>query len=99
MSSCPILALPDLSQPFVLDYDAFEDGIGVVLMHNRHPIAYESGKLRDNERVYFIYDKEMLAIMHVLTNFHKYLVGWKFVVRTDQNRSKYFLEHNDLNEC
>ena len=32
MSSCPILALPNFSQPFVLECNALGEGIGVVLM-------------------------------------------------------------------
>jgi hypothetical protein len=42
MSTCPVLALPDFVQPFTLKCDASGEGIGVVLMHNRHPLAYES---------------------------------------------------------
>jgi hypothetical protein len=41
----------------------------------------------------------MLAIMHALTKFRQYLVGSKFVVKTDHNNLKYFLEQKDLNEC
>jgi hypothetical protein len=40
----------------------------------------------------------MLAIMHALTTFRQYLVGSKFVVKTDHNSLKYFLEQKDLNE-
>jgi hypothetical protein len=40
----------------------------------------------------------MLAIMHALAKFRQYLVGVKFVVRTDHNNLKYFLEKKDLNE-
>ncbi|KAH9315759.1 hypothetical protein KI387_024386, partial [Taxus chinensis] len=65
---------------------------------DRHPIAFESWKLRDNERLYSTYDKEMLAIMHALAKFRQYLVGGKFVVRTDHNSLKYFLEQKELNE-
>jgi hypothetical protein len=36
--------------------------------------------------------------MHALTKFKKYLVGTKFVVRTDHNSLKYFLAQKDLNE-
>ena len=67
-------------------------------MQNRHPIAYESRKLRGPELLYTIYDKEMLAIMHALAKFKQYLVGEKFVVRTNHNSLKYFLEKKDLNE-
>jgi hypothetical protein len=66
MSSCPVLALPDFNQPFVLECDASGVGIGVVLMQHKHPITYESRNLSALKRLYSIYDKEMLAIMHAL---------------------------------
>jgi hypothetical protein len=40
----------------------------------------------------------MLAIMHALTKFRQYLVGSKFVVKTNHNNLKYFLEQKDLSE-
>jgi hypothetical protein len=58
MSTCPVLSLPDFSQPFILECDASGEGIGAVLMQNRHPIAYESRKLRGPELLYTIYDKK-----------------------------------------
>ena len=69
MSTCPVLPLLDFSHPFVLECDASGNGIGIVLMQDMHPIAYESQKLKDSERLYSTYDKEMLAIMHVLAKF------------------------------
>ena len=74
------------------------EGLGAVLMQNHHPIAFESRKLKNYERHYSIYDKEMLAILHVLTKFRQYLVGNKFKIKTDHNSLKYFLEHKELNE-
>jgi hypothetical protein len=98
MSSCPVLALPDFTQPFVVECDASGEGIRAVLMQNHHPIAFESRKLREHECLYSIYDKEMLAIMHALAKFRQYLVGGKFKIKTDHNSLKYFLDQKDLNE-
>ncbi|WP_369124385.1 ribonuclease H family protein, partial [Actinobacillus pleuropneumoniae] len=53
MSSCPVLALPDFTQPFVLECDASGEGIDAVLMQG-HPIAFESRKLLPHERLYAI---------------------------------------------
>jgi hypothetical protein len=40
----------------------------------------------------------MLAIMHALTKFRQYLVGSKFMVKTDHNSLKYFHEQKELSE-
>jgi hypothetical protein len=98
MGTCPMLALPNFTLPFVLECDASGEGIGAVLMQGGHPIVFGSRKLSDLERLYSIYDKEMLAIMYALTKFRQYLVGNKFVVKTDHNSLKYFLEQKDLGE-
>ena len=98
MSYFPLLALPYFIQPFLLECGALVISIGVVLMHSRHPIYFERRKLREEERLYSIYDKEMLAIMHALAKFRQYLVGSRFVVRPEHNSLKYFLEQKDLNE-
>jgi hypothetical protein len=92
MSTCQVLALPDFTLPFVLECDASGEGIGAVLMQGGHPIVFERRNLSQPERLYSIYDKEMLAIMHALTKFRQYLVGNKFMVKTDHNSLKYFLE-------
>jgi hypothetical protein len=42
MRTCSVLSLPDFSHPFILECDASGEVIGAILMHNRHPIAYES---------------------------------------------------------
>jgi hypothetical protein len=98
MSSCPVLALPDFTQPFVLECDASGICIGSVLMQKGHPIAFESRKLREYEQHYFIYDKDMLAIMHALTKFRQYLVGNRFKVKTDHNSLSFLMEENELSE-
>ena len=69
MTTCPVLGLVDFTKPFELQYDASREGVGVVLMQDKNPIAYESRKLRGPKRSFSIYDKEMLAIMHALAKF------------------------------
>ena len=72
--------------------------MGTVLMHGGHPIAFESKKLLSHERLYPIYNKEMLAIMHALAKFRQYLMGNRFQVRTDNNNLRFFLEQKQLQE-
>jgi hypothetical protein len=98
MITFPILSLLYFTQPFVLESDASSEGIGEVLMHNRHPIYFECRNLRESKKIYTIYYKDMLAIMHALSKFRQYLVGGCFVVRIDHKNLRYFLEEWDLNE-
>ena len=98
MSSCPVLVLPDFTQPFVLECDASGEGVGAVLVQGDHHIAFKSKKLLPHERLYPIYDKEMLAIMHALAKFWQYLVGNRFRVRSDHNSLRFFLEKKWLQE-
>jgi hypothetical protein len=60
--------------------------------------VFDRRNLNESEIIYPIYDKEMLAIMHALTKFRQYLVGNIFVVKTNHNSLKYFLDQKDLNE-
>ncbi|XP_057857677.2 uncharacterized protein LOC131066833 [Cryptomeria japonica] len=98
MRSCLILALLDFTKPFELQCDASGQGVGAVVMKDKHPIVFESRKLRGDKRLYSTYDKEMLAIMHALAKFRQYLMGSKFVVKTDPNNLKHFMHQRDLNE-
>lgn len=52
-------------------------------MQESHPVAYESRKLNDTERRYTVHEKELLAVSHCLRVWRHYLLGSKFVVKTD----------------
>ena len=92
MSSTLVLPTPDFPKPFVIECDALRFGIGAVLMQEGHPIAFESRKLNKREFLRFTYNKEMLAIMHALTKWQQYLLGSKFLIRTDHNSLQHLLQ-------
>ena len=69
MSSGSILSLPNFSKPSVLECDSSGVGIGAIVIQYRNPIAFESRRLQPHERLYSIYEKEMLVIMHALSKF------------------------------
>jgi len=93
-----MLTIPDFSLPFVVECDAFGEGIGAVLTQRAHKIEFESRKLNQLEKGYSIYDKKMLAIMHVLHKFRQYLVCRRFIVKTNHNSLRFFLNQRDLND-
>ena len=59
-------------------------------MQERHPIAFESRKLNEVERRYTVQEKETTTIVHCLHTWRHYLLGSKFMVKTDNDASSYF---------
>ena len=65
-------------------------------MQEGHPIAFESRKLNKRECLQSTYNKEMLAIMHALTKWRQYLLGSKFLIRTNHNSLQHLLQEKTL---
>ena len=96
LSSAPVLALPDYSsssEPFILDVDASNFGMGGVLSQKQNGrdqvIANGSMIFTKAQRNYSATERELLAFVHFANHFRYYLVGLEFIVRTDHAALKW----------
>ncbi|CAH9130821.1 unnamed protein product [Cuscuta epithymum] len=96
MTTTPTLALPDFSQPFVIQTDASGEGIGAILSQNDKPIAFMSRTLGVAKRNWSTYAREMLAIIVAIRTWRPYLLGRRFIIQTDQRSLRYLLEQRIL---
>ena len=94
MCTTLVLALPDFTKTFVLECDALGKGIGVVLMQEGQPLAFTNKQLSERNLGKSIYEKEILAILHVVDLWHPYLLGQRFQIKIDHQSLKYFLEQH-----
>ena len=86
--TAPLLAHPDFTQKFILDTDASDTGLGAVLSQldkegQERVVAYGSRILSKAERKYCVTRRELLAVVTFTKQFRPYLVGRRFLLRTD----------------
>nr|GFB98555.1 uncharacterized protein [Tanacetum cinerariifolium] len=86
----------DVTMPFELHMDASDFAIGGVLMQDGHPIAFENRKLNETERKYTVQEKEMTPVVHCLRILRHYLLGSRFVIKTDNIATSYFQTQKKL---
>ena len=94
LTTAPVLAYPDYTQPFILETDASLKGLGAVLSQKGkdgevHVIAYASQSLRPSKRSMCDYSSTKIELMalkwSVCEKFKDYLLSSKFTVFTDNN--------------
>ena len=95
----PVLAHPDFSQPFILDTDASSSCIGAVLSQVQNgqekAIAFASRSMTKSERKYCVTRKELLAAVYFTKYFRHYLLGRKFVIRSDHSSLRWLLNFKE----
>ena len=83
----PIVAMPQNEGQFRLDTDASNEAIGAVLSQvqdgEERVVAYASRLLTQQEKNYCVTRRELLAVVYFVKHFRPYLLGRKFMIRTD----------------
>ncbi|XP_045456466.1 uncharacterized protein LOC123666419 [Melitaea cinxia] len=99
LTTAPILAYPDFTQPFNLTCDASNHAISAILSQGPigkdRPIAYASRTLNKAECNYSVTEKECLAIIWGTKTFRPYLYGNKFNILTDHRPLKWLFNCKD----
>lgn len=87
LTSAPILANPNYDQPFIIQTDASDTGMGAILVQGEgeeeRVVAFWSQKLSSAQRKYQTTERECLAVILAVEKFRPYIEGAKFTVITD----------------
>ena len=97
LMTAPMLRIADLDGYFFVCTDARKEGIGGFLLQNDHMIYYELRKLKKHEQNFPTHDLELASIIHALRMWRHYLMGRKFLMKTDNMNLKYLFDQLDLN--
>ncbi|KAG8185734.1 hypothetical protein JTE90_000721 [Oedothorax gibbosus] len=99
----PVLYSPDYQKPFIVETDASDQGMGVVLSQladnetEEHPIIYLSKKFTSVEKRYSVSEKECAAIIFAVSKLKCYLDGNFFQIVTDHNPLVWLNTHASSN--
>src|SRR3954464_8663538 len=97
LTSAPVLAPPDTKMDFEIYCDDSWQGLGSILMQDRHVVAYASRQLRPHEENYQTHDLELAAVVHALKTWRHYLLGNHCEIDSDHQSLKYIFTQPELN--
>ncbi|KAK4383417.1 RNA-directed DNA polymerase [Sesamum angolense] len=70
-----VLKLPQFDKPFEVQVDASDRALRGMLVQDKHPVAFESRKLKDAELRYNTHENEITVAIHCLEAWRHYLLG------------------------
>lgn len=76
----------------MVETEASDYGIGLVLYKEGHPTAFLSKAIPVNKLVWSTYNKEMLTLIEKVKLWRPYLLGRRFTICTDQVSLHHLLE-------
>lgn len=102
LTTCPVLAIYNPKARTELHTDGSSAGLGSVLLQEQpdsklHVIAYYGRRTTKEEAKYTSIELEALAIVCSLERFRVYLIGIKFLIKTDCNSLKLLESKRDMN--
>ena len=100
-----VMAYPADDGLFILDTDASNTGIGATLSQvqwceksqrdEERPIAYASQSMTKTQRRYCTTRRELLAVVRFVWKFRYYLLGRKFLIRTDHSSLRWIMSFKE----
>jgi hypothetical protein len=99
ISSAPVLALPNLRQPFEIQTDASNYAMGAVLLQHGKPICFHSETFNGVVINYPTYDKELYALVQSVKKWKHYLLGKETIIHTDHQPLQYLQSQTKLQQA
>ena len=100
-----VMAYPNDTDMFILDTDASDRAIGSALSQlqwneekqcrEERPIAYASKSLSKTQRRYCTTRRELLAVVAFVNHFRHFLLGRKFLIRTDHSALRWLMSFKE----
>jgi hypothetical protein len=98
ISTTPVLALPNLQQPFEIKTYASGYTMGAVLMQYRKPICYHSETFNQVVVNYPTYDNELYALVQSVKKWKHYLLGKETIIHTIHQPLQYLQAQTKLQQ-
>jgi hypothetical protein len=97
----PVQAFPSFELPFILSTDASQTALGAILSQVQdgveRPVGYASRQKNRATQAYSVSESKMLALVWATKHFRCYLLGKRFLVRTDHAAFVYLQKFADNN--